>query len=119
MAKTGIDSIKLIKNDTKSLEDVINENSSRKNSINSSESESSSSPDKDLEIKDTENDESRKTDDKNQVEMELCSKRKINGSVGMNYFKAGAHWPTLVIILTLFLIVQALGSFSDYWVAFW
>lgn len=51
--------------------------------------------------------------------MEASSKGKVKGSIPVNYFKAGAHWSVLSIIIMLFLIVQVFASAADYWVSYW
>lgn len=53
------------------------------------------------------------------VEMEASSKGKVNGSVSLHYFRAGAHWSILVVVGILFLGVQLLASAADYWVSIW
>lgn len=61
----------------------------------------------------------RSSDEDDGVQMEASSRGKVQGSVSMSYFRAGANWPTLVVLATLFLIVQILASGADYWVSFW
>lgn len=53
------------------------------------------------------------------VQMEASSKGTVKGSILVNYFKAGAHWPILLILLLSFLVVQFLASATDYWVSVW
>lgn len=53
------------------------------------------------------------------VQMEASSKGKVKGSVSMNYFKAGANWPILIIVAFSFLFVQLFASGADYWVSVW
>lgn len=53
------------------------------------------------------------------VQMEASSKGKVKGSIPMNYFKAGANWPLLVVLLLLFIFVQFIASTTDYFVSVW
>lgn len=53
------------------------------------------------------------------VPMEASSKGTVKGSVSLNYFKAGAHWSILLILLLSFLLVQFLASAIDYFVSVW
>ncbi|XP_055304324.1 ATP-binding cassette subfamily C member 4-like [Sitodiplosis mosellana] len=53
------------------------------------------------------------------VAMEASSKGKVDGSISLNYFRAGAHWSVLIVVGVLFLIVQLLASAADYWVSIW
>lgn len=53
------------------------------------------------------------------IEMEASSKGKVKGSVFANYFRAGAHWSILIVLVISFIMVQFLASSSDYWVSIW
>lgn len=53
------------------------------------------------------------------VQMEASSKGKVKGSVPLNYFRSGAHWPILILLLISFAFVQLLASAADYWVSIW
>lgn len=53
------------------------------------------------------------------IGMESSSKGKVKGSVWMNYFKAGAHWSVLLVLLGSFVFVQLIASAVDYWVSIW
>lgn len=62
------------------------------------------------------------TEDENEnagVQLEESAKGKVTGSVSVNYYKAGANWFVLFILLTSFVIVQVMASFADFWVAVW
>lgn len=51
--------------------------------------------------------------------MEASSKGKVKGSITANYFKAGANWFWLFILVLLFIVAQFLASAADYWVSIW
>lgn len=53
------------------------------------------------------------------VQMEASSKGTVKGSITLNYFKAGAHWTILLVLLFSFLFVQFIASAIDYWVSVW
>lgn len=53
------------------------------------------------------------------VQIEASSKGKVEGSMTMNYLKAGANSLTLIILLFSFIFVQFLASTVDYWVSIW
>lgn len=53
------------------------------------------------------------------IGLEASSKGKVKGSLTVNYFRAGASWPTLFIVLFSFVFVQCLASSVDYWVSVW
>ena len=53
------------------------------------------------------------------VQLEASSKGKVKGSLFLNYFKAGARWPTLILLLLSLVFVEFLGSSVDYWVSIW
>lgn len=53
------------------------------------------------------------------IQMEASSKGKVKGSVPLNYFKSGAHWSILILLLISFGFVQFLASSADYWVSLW
>lgn len=59
------------------------------------------------------------SDTDNGVPMEASSKGTVKGSVSLNYFKAGAHWSILLILLLSFLLVQFLASTIDWFVSVW
>lgn len=64
----------------------------------------------------------RKTDTNqnvDDVQMKANSKNAIKGWVLLHYFRAGANWSLALILLFLFLFVQFLASFSDYFVSIW
>lgn len=52
-------------------------------------------------------------------QLEKSSKKKVNGSTMMTYFKAGAHWSTLVLLLASFLATQFVASAVDIWISVW
>ena len=51
--------------------------------------------------------------------MEESSKGKVKGSVTANYFRAGANWFGISLLLIFFIISQILASAADYWVSVW
>lgn len=51
--------------------------------------------------------------------LEESSKGRVQGSVAMNYFAAGAHWSVLAITFVSFLVTQILASSVDIWVSDW
>lgn len=53
------------------------------------------------------------------VQLEASSKGQVQGSIIANYFKAGAHWMVIVVLLFSFSFVQFLASATDYWVSVW
>lgn len=53
------------------------------------------------------------------LQLEASSEGKVKGSVPLNYFKAGAHWSVLLILLFSILFVQFLASCTDYFVSVW
>lgn len=53
------------------------------------------------------------------VQMEETSKGKVNGSISLGYFTAGAHWSVIFILTCSCLVTQILASFSDYWLSVW
>lgn len=53
------------------------------------------------------------------IQLEASSKGKVKGSLLVSYFRAGANWPVLFIVISLFVFAQFLASAVDYWVAFW
>lgn len=53
------------------------------------------------------------------VAIEASSKGTVNGSLYLNYFRAGASWFTFFILGCSFMLVQFLTSASDYWISVW
>lgn len=53
------------------------------------------------------------------VQMEESSRGKVKGSVSLGYFKAGAHWPMLLLLAGALIFVQMIASGLDYWVSVW
>lgn len=53
------------------------------------------------------------------VQMEESSEGKIEGSVSLDYFLAGANRFALTILAILLILVQMLASGADYWVSVW
>lgn len=53
------------------------------------------------------------------IELEATSKGKVKGSLLLSYFRAGADWPVLCLVIFLFVFVQFLASAVDYWVSYW
>lgn len=53
------------------------------------------------------------------LQMEESSKGKVKGSVTWSYFNVGAHWSVLILLVSLFIIVQVFVSGADYWVSVW
>lgn len=53
------------------------------------------------------------------VQLEATSKGKVKGSVAMTYYRAGASWFLIFVLLLSFVVVQLLTSFSDIWVSVW
>lgn len=53
------------------------------------------------------------------VPIEAITKRKERGLLYVNYFRFGARWPILLIVLFALLLVQLLASAADYWVSLW
>lgn len=53
------------------------------------------------------------------VGLEESSKGKVKGSVSANYFRAGANWFGLFVLLIFFIVSQILASAADYWVSIW
>lgn len=53
------------------------------------------------------------------IGLEESSKGKVKGSVTVNYFRAGANWFGLSLLLIFFIISQILASAADYWVSVW
>lgn len=52
-------------------------------------------------------------------QLEESSKDNVKGSITLNYFKAGAHWSLLLLLLSLFLAAQTVASAADIWISFW
>lgn len=52
-------------------------------------------------------------------QLEESSKDNVKGSITLNYFKAGAHWSLLLLLLALFLAAQTVASAADIWISFW
>lgn len=53
------------------------------------------------------------------VQLEASSKGKVEGSISLHYFQAGANWPILLGMAFLFIFVQFIASAVDYWVSVW
>lgn len=53
------------------------------------------------------------------IQSEASSKGVVKGSLIYNYFKAGIHWPQIVILVFSFLFVQLIASTVDYFVSIW
>lgn len=53
------------------------------------------------------------------VGMEASSRGKINGSIALHYFRAGANWLGIIVVSTLFVLAQVVASTTDCWVSFW
>lgn len=53
------------------------------------------------------------------VQLEASSKGTAKGSNAINYFRAGAHWPALVLLVLSFLIAQVIVCAADIWIAIW
>lgn len=53
------------------------------------------------------------------VQLEISSKGKVEGSLLLNYFRAGVSWPTVIIMIFAFCFVQFLASTADYFVSVW
>lgn len=53
------------------------------------------------------------------AQLEASSKGMIKGSKTMHYFKAGAHWSVLVVLLLSVLATQMIASAADIWVSIW
>lgn len=51
--------------------------------------------------------------------MEAAPDEKSRRRVGLKYFKAGANWPFLCLVMLLFVFAQFLASASDIWVSIW
>lgn len=64
-------------------------------------------------------DDEKENENNNVAEMEASSKGKVKGSVALNYYKAGAHWSVVCVMLLSFLVVQLLASAADIWVSVW
>lgn len=108
MNTSGIDFAELVGVDEPS-ETIVND---RKMSKTSSMGSTFHSPSIDLE-----NNSVTKFDEG--VELEASSKGKVKGSLFVSYFRAGANWPVLCIIIFLFVFAQMLGSAVDYFVSYW
>lgn len=67
------------------------------------------------------NAETEKSDkhENNDVQLEESSKGKFKESVSLAYFKAGAHWFMIAILVIFFPITEIIASASDYWVSVW
>lgn len=106
LSKTGIDFVNLLK-----IEQKAEHQETRRISRQSATHPTTSSLD-----------ESVYSGDKNEpngVQLEATSKGKVKGSVSMSYYKAGANWPLLILLLMSFVVVQLLASFVDIWVSIW
>lgn len=68
-------------------------------------------------------DEEGRNDDQGSEEtlnnLETSSKGTVKGSLLKQYFKAGAHFGEILVILTMFGTAQLIASGCDYWVSFW
>lgn len=53
------------------------------------------------------------------AKLEEVSKNKSRDSTLETYFRSGANFCTLIVLLALFLFSQILASGCDFWVAFW
>lgn len=53
------------------------------------------------------------------AKLEDTSKDKTKDSTFKTYFRSGANFYVLGVILLLFILSQMLASGCDYWVAFW
>lgn len=53
------------------------------------------------------------------IGLEESSKGKVKGSVTANYFRAGANWFGLSLLLVFFIVSQLCASAADYWVSIW
>lgn len=116
LAASNIDFLNLIGMDESNNEEVNKKSisTSRQSSVRSISTTSSEHVDSEA-LEDEENSSNNNVN----VQLESSSKGKVKGSVNISYFRAGAHWSVLSIIFALFLIVQTLGSGTDYWVSFW
>lgn len=123
LAQSGIDFIKLVgtevlqgtemKSERTVKKSISRQFSARTISLTSARSVGS------FILDDIESDTESQVDDEIVAQLESSSKGKVNGSISINYFTAGAHWSVLGIILATFFVVQILASFTDYWVSFW
>lgn len=120
MARSGIDFASLIGSNEKSENDENIEKIGRRSRTQSRSSNRSIST---ISLCSSAEDVFEEFDEENatnkDLEMEASSKGKVKGSIPGNYFKAGAHWSILAMMLILFVVVQILASGADLWVSFW
>lgn len=116
LSKSGVDFAKLVgtseKEDHETKPENIDQPMSRQLSIRSLSSSNSSNESSIVE------DDSHERSDEG-IQMEASSKGKIKGSILKNYLTSGANWFALIILVSSFIIVQALASATDYWVSIW
>lgn len=124
MSKSGIDFVTLIEaeeiTDNAKEQDLsglhVPRHISRQSSVGSASTNSLSSLDGSNTI---DNNDEDYAETLKGAELEASSKGKVKGSTAMSYYRAGAHWSGLLLLLLSFLIVQLLASSTDIWVSVW
>lgn len=126
LSKSGVDFAALIETNDES--DENDENPDRPVSRQVSRQMSSRSSNKSLRSMSTSSskaslrslgDENKQEEKEQGIGMEESSKGKVKGSISANYFRAGANWFGLFVLLVFFIISQILASAADYWVSVW
>lgn len=123
LSKSGVDFAALIETNDES--DDNEENPDRPVSRQVSRQMSSRSSNKSLRSLSTSSSKASLQDENKQEEkdqgvgMEESSKGKVKGSISAAYFRAGANWFGLSLLLIFFVISQILASAADYWVSVW
>lgn len=115
LAKSGIDFVELI-GDIKTID---TENNGEKHRLLSQRSQTISMRSTSIESLGSIAEMQIESEQSNGVGLEASSKGKIKGSLTVKYFKAGAHWCILSLLLVSFVFVQMLASAADYWVSVW
>lgn len=122
LSRSGVDFAELITNDESDDNDEnpdrpvsrqVSRQMSRRSSNKSLRSLSTSSSKASLQ------DENKEDENEQGIGLEESSKGKVKGSVTASYFRAGANWFGLFILLLFFVISQILASAADYWVSVW
>lgn len=119
MSKSGVDFVSLVGTEEKTedgQERRPSRNMSRQSSIRSVSTNSINSLDGSCLGNDDDEEQNENFDG---VQMEASSKGTVKGSVALNYYKAGAHWSVVCVMLLSFLVVQLLASAADIWVSVW
>lgn len=111
LANAGIDLMKIAE---QTEEEIIKARSLSRSTSRSTASISNDSEDTASTLSEEEEKEHEK-----QTNEEQTSKGKVKGNITLNYLRAGGNIFKIVFAVFLFILTQAIGSVSDYWVGYW